>query len=464
MNQGRLEVLWTPKSIALVGVSQDPEKISGGLLSILEAGGYAGTIYPVNPKYREMVGRTCYPALSDLPAVPDVVAVLLPSQLVPKVVQEAVALEVPFVVVFSSGFEEATESGKILKQRTDELVRDSRTQILGPNCEGYLSRMADTYLTFSPVVDPKRGRVPLRKGPTVVLSQSGGLGFALADQLDAQGIGIHSVVTTGNEWDLDLSTFVEWFSRDGSVEDIVMLFEGIRDPSQWAYVLQQAKKRHKRLWAIPIGASPVGRLAVPRHTGKRALKGADIGILETLGVEIPEDVDALCDGIWGSRLATLLPSPTRRLAIVSSSGGAGIWCGDLAFRTTIAVPPPSAGLAGRLRSLLPSYASLNNPIDVTAQAIFDGSMAKAIQAIVGSGEYDAVIIAATLGYDNALLRDPDLLRTLESQTVPVVVFSYTPPSPRARETLRSVMVPCVSSPLRAMRIVSIALNFPGGAS
>lgn len=449
--------LLSPTSIALVGVSSDTEKISGRLLPILNTYGYSGRIYPINPKRKEILGLPCYQSLLDLPEVPDVVVVLVPNIAVPEVVRQAVERQVPYVLIFSSGFNETVGEGPVIAEKLRKLVHGTNTRMMGPNSEGFYDCITGVPLSFSPVIDPARGRQRLQHGTTVVISQSGGLGFGIADQLEAAGVGIRSVVTTGNEIDLDIADFVRHYAEQSDVETIVLFVEGANDVSAWKEAFSYANVNGKTLMAIQIGTTPAGMHAVASHTGKVPRAGNEINdAFHDTSVHCFEDVDDLVDAVLGHTHKQ--SNVGNRVAIISVSGGGGIWCADLATQYGMRVESPSNELAKDLRSMLPTYASLTNPIDMTAQAIFDGTVPTALARILKSEDFDAILFVATLGYDHKLIDDVGFQTALKEAQKPVVVFSYTPPNTKATSFLKSIKVPCFTSPRRALRTLAAALG------
>ncbi|WAH36215.1 CoA-binding protein [Alicyclobacillus dauci] len=451
-----MDALLSPKSIALIGVSADIEKISGRLLPILQAYRFPGRIYPINPKRTEICGLTCYATLLDLPESPDVAVLLTPNTAVPNLLRQAVDKGVPYVLIYSSGFNEVGGDGERLAQEVQDLVCGTNTRALGPNSEGFYDLGSAVALSFSPVLDPLRGRVPLKQGGTVVLSQSGGLGFAIADQLESNGIGIRAIVTTGNELDLEIVDFLKYYAGEPDVDRIVLFFEGIRDLGAWRSALSKVQASGKTALAIHIGSSQVGVEAVRAHTGQTPSSDEVQELLHSLNIAQFADLDDLID--FTLRDSRSQGSCQSRVAIVSTSGGAGIWCADLAPEYGLRVPRLSIDLVRKLQPVLPGYASLLNPIDVTAQAIFDGSICSALSSILSLDDFDAVLFVATLGYDHKLINDPQFQELLQNSKKPISVFSYTPPSSEAKVLLESLNIPVSTSPRQALRQITRCLQ------
>ncbi|PSR25904.1 MAG: hypothetical protein C7B43_15615 [Sulfobacillus benefaciens] len=345
--------LLSPRSLALVGVSPDTGKIAGRLLPILDHYRYQGPIYPVNPLHPTIGEYPCYPGLADLPEAPEVAAVLVPRSAVVPLVQQAVQCAVPYVVIFISGFAETRTKGVSLTRHIASSIQGSGTRVLGPNSEGFFDLQAGVPLSFSPIIDPIPGRVPLPKGSTVVLSQSGGLGFAISAQLANHGVGIRAVMTTGNELDLDLPDFIRYYANVDDVRQIVLFLERAKDLGRWSQALHEARQRGKSVWAVAIGQSPVAAQAISHHTGTSPVHYEEFSALfQTEQIPRLDDMDTLIDAVRGTQFAKS-GAHTHHVAILTASGGGGIWCADLAVRYGLDVSPPSEDLANRLRSILP---------------------------------------------------------------------------------------------------------------
>ncbi|MDQ0191461.1 acyl-CoA synthetase (NDP forming) [Alicyclobacillus cycloheptanicus] len=429
-------------------MSSDAEKISGRMLHILQGYQFAGTLYLINARRVEIGGLKCYPSLSDLPETPDLAIVLVPSQAVLGVVKEAVSMAVPHVIIYSSGFSEAGETGRAMAADLLRATQGSRTRIMGPNSEGLIQVPRNLPLSFSPVIDPARQRARFRPGTTAVVSQSGGIGFAVADHLERAGIGIHTVVTTGNEIDLELSDFVRYFATQPDVENIFMFLEGLNDPAAFVEACTLAHAHGKLLAAIKVGESAAGRPAVTAHTGKVPDENLDFkDLFRSAGVVPLADISDVIDVIQSKhRLRT---ATGRRVAVVTVSGGGGIWVTDQLATVGLQTPRLTPELTASLRKYVQQYASLLNPIDVTAQAIYDGAFAPVLREIVAADEIDAVLIVGTFGYDHKLLLDHDFRNAVEQSDKPIVVFSYTPPSNDATMEFETLGIPWFTSPRRA---------------
>ncbi len=451
--------LVAPRSVALVGASTDAESISGRPLAFLQAQGYQGRLFPVNPHRAEIAGLRAYPSLLDLPETPDVALVAVKAALVPDVVHQAVQREIPFVVVLSSGFSEAA-TGVELTREIESLLAGSSTRLIGPNNEGLFDAETGVPLGFSPVLDPRHRPFPWRPGPHVVLSQSGGLGFGVADHLMARGLGVRAIITTGNELDLELADFIREYRQQPGIQTITLVVEGFKNPRYFLEEALEARKAGIEIVVAPIGSSPVGERAAESHTGKvtggSAIRSA---ILARVGAAVVDSIEGIVDAV-----AALSSSPKRlatagkRVAVVTPSGGSGIWAADRLFEHGLALPMLSPALQSELGELIPDFGSLANPVDATAQGGTVGSMAPIIEKMLRTDEIDALLVVGSYGYNRRLPRDKAMIEALAGRTIPVVIFSYTEPSAECAAVFDELRIPWFGDPDRAARGLAILLR------
>ena len=461
-NEGRscdLTLLFAPTSIAIVGASRDPEKLSGRIVPFLQQYNYAGSIYPINPARSEIAGLRSYASLEDTPEVPDLMMVMLPAGKVVAEVARSVSIGVPFVVVFSSGFDEAGEEGRAKARALAACLEGGHTRLLGPNSEGFVDMAASVPVTFSPVLNKAIRSRPLLRGNVAVISQSGGLGFGIADQAMAAGLGIRAVVSTGNELDLDLADFVAHFASDPETSVIVLFVESLRDAKRFVDVCRLARGNGKHVVAAKVGNTPVGGLAAQAHTGRLATKG---GVYEAIfsraGVIEASDIQELLD--LALAFARQQPAAGRRVAILTSSGGGGVWAADQAVEEGLEVPEFSYGLQERLQRHLPPFAATRNPVDITGQAhSFDrDGVVSVMRELLTTEETDALLLVGTFGYDRQLIQHPELPLVLADRSKPLVVFSYTDLQEEAARILERAGVAPYTSARRAARVLGALLR------
>jgi acyl-CoA synthetase (NDP forming) len=444
-----IETLLHPKSVALIGVSDNAETLGGRPLGFLDQHKFPGTVYPVNPR-ATVQGRQAYGSVLQLPSRPDVAMVTVRADRVPAVLRDCAAAGVKVAILCSSGFGEGLGGGAELRDEIAEILERSEIRVLGPNCEGLASLPAAAPLTFSPVLDVARTGRPLKEGGVAVLSQSGGLGFAVAQWGSDVGVGFRYIVSTGNELDLDLLDFAAYLAEDPGTEVVAMLVEGFDQPERFEAIRRRYSELGKLLVVVKLGSSPAGVAGARAHTGHVA---GDPGEYDRLfdgeGVLRASNEEELTDILQALSKSPKLPGP--RIGIVSTSGGAGVWTADACHAVGLNVPVLSEATQERLIRYMPAYGSPVNPVDLTAQFFNDGVFAPVLEAIFESGEVDGVIVVTSLATPGRLDRDREALEALSRSALPLIIFSYTHPAPSTVSLIEELGLPWYSSSARAAR-------------
>ncbi|WP_157017302.1 acetate--CoA ligase family protein [Mesorhizobium xinjiangense] len=359
-----LDAVFSPRSIAIVGASTDPTKTGGRPVHLLIKHGFAGAIYPVNPKATEVQGLAAYARLDALPEVPDLVLVAVPGAAAVATLETAAALGVGAAIVLSAGFTEAGPEGIALQARVTEIAHDSGMRIVGPNCLGTVSIRSRAIGTFSIALEQE---MPLDGGISIV-SQSGNVGSSALRMLGDCGAGAARFIATGNEADVQIADAIGWMANDSETSVILCCMETCRDGARLTGALELAAKAGKPVIALKIGTSEAGQKAALSHTG--GLAGSDqvfdavfarYGVVRVRSLEELVEVGAAAEAV-GQRCVGTPPSAT----MIAASGGFGVMMADAASAHGISVNPLGEGAQARIRALLP-LAATANPVDATAQ-------------------------------------------------------------------------------------------------
>jgi acyl-CoA synthetase (NDP forming) len=446
-----LRPLLAPKSIAIIGASSDPARLGGRPLQILLQHGYPGSIYPVNPGHDNVGGLPAYPSISAVPGPVDVAAVIVPASLVVETLSACAGARVRCAVVFSSGFAEQGKEGRQAEEQIAEIARSSGMRVLGPNAEGFFNVTDRIPVTFSPAVDYERGLSSLVTGNVAVVSQSGGLGFALFNGGQAVGMGASHVVSTGNEADLGALEVAAYLLEDPATDVVALLVEGFRPGEDLGPVAKRARALGKTLVVAKLGRSRVGVQAAAAHTAHDAGDDQEYQKAFTqLGVVRVYDQQDLLDAC----LALSRPHRPggRNVGIVTTSGGAGVWLADACEVVGLHVPELDASLQADLRPLMPSYGSPRNPVDVTAEIVNRAGVVKPLELVLSSPQIDMVVWIASLAGPLMLERESeDIRRVVASTTKPILIYSYTTPGPASVAALARLGLAWYPSPARAAR-------------
>ncbi len=379
--------LLKPRSIAIIGASADPTKTSGRPMAYLAQHGYSGQIYPVNPKVDRIGEWTCYPDIASIPQVPDVGMILLSAERTEQAVRELAATGCPAAIVLASGFAETGEPGASRQQALVDAAGSMR--LLGPNTIGLVNLTDGIVLSPSGALDMPQ--FPL--GSIAVVSQSGGILGSMLSRASARGIGLSKLISTSNEVDLGLADFVEHLADDPATQVIALYIESVREPQRFSAACRKAARAGKPVVAFKVGRSEAGARAAVSHTG--AMAGSDRmydAYFEQLGVIRVRHFSDLLD--VSASLATRRPLKGRRLAILTSTGGAGTLVSDELGLAGFETPAPDEHTSNALRSLNsgPEAVLDRNPIDVTLAGLRPDLLQGAVKALLDSPSYDGLIV------------------------------------------------------------------------
>lgn len=436
-----IQRLVTPRSVAVIGASADPAKTAGRPVSYLRKHGFSGAIYPVNPKVDSIDGLRCYPDIASLPEVPDVGIVLLGAERAHLAVRDLAARGAGAAIVLASGY---TETGAEGARRQAELIEAAGSmRLLGPNTIGLVNLTNNIPLSASGALEMDEFPV----GNIGVVSQSGGILGALLSRAAARGVGLSKLISTSNEVDLDLADFIDYLADDEATRVIALYVESVRNPETFRRAAIKAARAGKPVVAFKIGRSESGARAAVSHTG--ALAGADRmydALFEQVGLIRAQTFSDLLD--MPAALATGRKLRGNRIAILTSTGGAGTLVSDSLGVTGFETPAPDDATAEKLRALQKGdHAALDrNPIDVTLAGLQPDLLRAAIRILLESPSYDAVaVIVGSSG-----LAMPDLMANairdcLPGSDKPVVAY-VSPHAPEVASLLNRRGVPAFPAP------------------
>jgi len=291
--------------------------------------------------------------------------------------------------------------------------------------------------TFSPTVDVKPGHIPLvaTRRRIGIVAQSGGIGFAIKHRAKALGVAISYVVSAGNESDLGAGEFLEYMVQDASTDVILLFIEGIRDVDKFLAAARRAAETGKPVIVTKVGRSGAGERAAASHTASMAgWSAAYDAVFAKYGFIVSNDLD---EAVTIAAVLATNPMPKGdRVAVLTVSGGAGIWGADTVSLQGLQVPELSEAIQAEIMKLLPSYGSARNPIDVTAQGVHSGGLQRSIDLLDVSNEVDAILVVQSLSSETRMpFKEAQLKPVIDAQRKPVVFYSYTLPSDFARREL-----------------------------
>lgn len=451
------DTFFNPRTIAVIGASQDLASISGQPIAHLKAKGFAGRILPVNPRYAEVAGYTCYPDVAALPLVPDVAVIAVGAKRVPDALAELGKKGCRFAVILSSGFAEAGEEGAQAQRNITAIARSFGMQVIGPNCQGYMNISAGMHVGFGA---PYGLTYP--KGHLSLTSQSGAFGNSIVMLASQEGIGFRHYVSTGNESVTTSLDFMDAMIDDPQTHVIAGYVEGFQDARRLLGIGRRALAAGKPMLIWKVGTSPAGALAAASHTanlgGSMALYRAAFrqsGIIEV------NDVGDLAD-CAKALLPGRLPKGNR-LAIVTISGGAGIAMADGASNGGLQLPALAPASVSALKQVLPAFAAVANPLDVTASLLTDPSLLRVtLEQLANDPNVDMIGLAlAAASGSQAVELANEIVRICTEREIPVMVAWNADPATvqQAYDILDTAGIPRYQSPVRCARGASALWAF-----
>lgn len=414
-----IAALLRPRGIALLGVSGRADNLMARPLRYLVEHGFEGGIYPINPKYDQLNGLPCFPTLAHTPGPVDLVLVLVPAEAVEDAIRQAAAVGASAAVVYASGFAETGPAGSALQHRLTAVARETGVRVLGPNCQGFLYAPNGVVATFTAAADR-----PLTHDSGVgYVGQSGAVGGSILDLATDMGLGLSAWASTGNQADLTLVEISAALLTDPAIRVLMLYVEAADDGAAYARLAREASALGKRLVVLRSGRSSAGRRAAASHTG--SMLGDDVAFVLTSqqhGVVLVDDIDELLSVAAVLALGTVPEGP--RIAVVTTSGGAGSLAADRFEEVGLELPELSAAVQDRLRPLIPAFGALANPVDVTAQLFSRGASAFGdvcrIVAADPSVDVVAVLVTMVIGEPGARLAE-DLVATADKLGKPLLV-------------------------------------------
>ncbi len=381
-----LQEIMSPKSIAIVGASDNKARIGGRPLAHMIEQKFSGGIFPINPNRDTVQGIKAYPSLLDVKDDLDFILVAVPSNIVVSVLQEAVVKKAKTALIFSSGFAEIGGQGEILQNQIKKISKESGLRVIGPNCLGLFNSAKNFYPTFTSTID----RATPKPGGISIASQSGAYGSHIYMVSHQRGLGIRYWMTTGNEVDLSVGETIKLMAEDPDVHTIMAYAESVKDGKQFTDALDTARSEKKPVIFMKVGRSEVGAAAANSHTA--SLAGEDKvydEVLRAHGAYRVRSTEEMLD-IAYSTMPRIFPAG-KNLGLVTISGGGGVIMADAAEDEGLIVGPMPKDAQDELKELVP-FASPMNPVDVTAQFFNDLTLIpKFTDLMLSKGGYDALI-------------------------------------------------------------------------
>src|ERR1700761_9057922 len=402
----RLKAALDPRSVAVIGASDNPNKIGGRPVHYLDKFGFKGKIFPINPSRSEVQGHTCYKSLGDLPEAPEMVIVAVAGDNAIGAVEDCAAHGVKVAVVMASGFGEVDAvAGKAKERRMVEAAHRAGMRIVGPNSQGLANFGTGAIASFSTMfMDMDRA-----EGHVAMLSQSGALSTVPVGFLRQRGIGTRHTHATGNDADITVGELAVAVAEDPEVKLLLLYLESIPETKYLEELASGALKGALPSVALKSGRSEAGRQAAQSHAGALANEDRVVdAFFEQHGIWRAPDMRGLVEA---TELYLKGWKPQgRRLVAISNSGAVCVMTADAATSVGMPMAKLAAGTDIKLKAILPSFAPTTNPIDLTAALLSNSRLFGDILPVLAEDPAaDAFVIGVPVagpGYDvEAFARD-----------------------------------------------------------
>ncbi|MEQ9037062.1 MAG: acetate--CoA ligase family protein [Silicimonas sp.] len=449
-----LDVLLNPRSIAVVGASSNPMKVGGRPIAYMKKLGYAGDIYPINPKAEIVQGLQAYPSISAIGAPVDLAIVAAAAASVEDILRDGIAAGVKAFVVFSSGFGEYSAEGTEIQARLGQMCHDAGVLLLGPNCLGAINIRNHVIASFTTAMEDH----DLIEGGFGFVSQSGALGAYWLDMVFQRGIGVSSWIATGNEAGIDVSDAIHHLANDPDTRLIGCYIEDIKDGPAFRDAALAAISAGKPIVLIKSGRSQTGAAAAASHTG--ALAGEDAryqALFDQIGIV---RVNSLSEMVAVARLILMQPPASgSNIGVISVSGGAGVMLADDLDEAGFSVPPFDADTRARANDALPGFVSANNPLDVTGSVAGDsGIFSRVLDALGSASDHDSFVLFIGLMVSISKDLSDSLVRAFANRGKQVAVVWIGAPAEVVQE-LESHGLPVFADIPEAVQAMKIARQF-----
>lgn len=464
----QLSSFFSPKSIAVVGASGDESKIGGIVFKNLMFGAAKGNLYPVNMHETQIQGIKCFASVEKIPCSPELVVIAVHAPAVAGVVRECVKKGAKAVIIISAGFRETGLEGAIREQELKEIVKNSKTRIIGPNCMGVYDAHSKLNTLF---VSPKKFSTPPAGGLSLI-SQSGAVGTAILDYMASRDIGIAKFISYGNRADVDETELLDFLMNDTKTKAILCYAEGLKNGRAFYEALKKSKKP---VIVLKAGKHEGSAKAAASHTG--SLTGnyqVFVAAMKQGGAITAKTIEELTD--FGkvvtyekraikkehSRISSLhsrLFGWKPKIAIVSNGGGFGVMCADMCLGHGMHLAEFSDATKAKVKAVMPEFSEINNPLDLIGDATSE-RFKTALSAVLGDKNVDAAAVflwALGISLDNKIA---DVLIAAKKEIdKPFVVGAFGGNyTASVLRKLEDAKIPVYPTPRRALKAVEVLIK------
>lgn len=447
----KLDAIFRPKSVAIIGASSTPGKVGYVLANNLLKSGYPGHVYLINVKGDDILGRKAYKTISDVPGEVELAVIAIPSQFVLEEVEECGQKGVQALIIISAGFKETGHEGAELEKKLVQMARKYGMRIQGPNCLGAVNTHVPYDLSFASTL-PNKGSIGF-------ITQSGALGTAILDWIIAEEIGFGSIISLGNKADLDEVDFIEAMAEDPDIKVILLYLESIERGRRFLEVAERVVQR-KPVMVVKGGTSSAGAKAAGSHTG--ALVGSFLAYqkaFDKAGIILTESMEDLFNYAVAF---TEQPLPKDEgIAIVTNAGGPGILSTDLIEKLGLKMAKLSDETRAELKKSLPAAAATGNPIDILGDALPDRYAVAVETTLKDPGVHSVVVLLTPQAMTDSLATAKNVVESSRKHPEkPVIaVFMGGRWVTEAAEYLKDNGVPCFNFPEKGIKTLGALYQY-----
>ena len=450
-NVHNLRFIFAPRSVAIVGASAISNKIGNVLMRNFLDSKFPGSIYPVNPKYEELLGLKCHKKVSDIPGNVDCVIIATPAETVPDIVEDCARKKAGGVIILSGGFEEVNRND--LAQKIRDIGKRTNMPIIGPNCLGVFNPYTKVDSIFLPRYKLERPKA----GGLAFITQSGAVGSTVMDLAAFYGVGMSKFISYGNSTVLDESDYLEYLMHDKDTEIIILYLEGAKDGRKLLQTMKKVNKV-KPIIALKAGKGIGGQAAARSHTGNIA--GSYLAYNAAFKQAKVTEADGIIEVFDFVKIFDQTKPNGNRVAIITNGGGIGVLTTDSIESEGLVLAKFSEETNKELAKILPSYGSVANPLDLVADAGVE-AYDKAINVMMDDPNIDALIIIVltqTPPIDERIIHV--LTKASDDKRKPIATISiggtYTEVY---RKILESKGVPSYNSPRAAVKALERLMTY-----
>ena len=444
-----LKSLFHPESFAVVGAASDLNRLGGIPLRLTMRYGFPGPIYPINPRREEIAGLKCYPDIASLPEAPEFALICTPREDVLPALAQCAERGVKAAAVITSGFAETDAEGAALQEKILALRDESGMRVLGPNCMGVVHVRSRLMATFTISI---RDDDPLIPGAVAVVTQSGAMGACMLTGFQESGSGISSLVSLGNEVDVDFAECVEYFIDDPHTRVICGYLESVRDGERLKKAALRALEKNKPIVLLKGGKTEEGARAARSHTAALTSASDVFGAFDAqYGIQVLDSMDEFIE--IADFLARSRPIQGSGVGVLSFSGGLGALAADLCTEAGLTLPILAEDAQAKLASVLPDYAPKDNPVDLVSLMVSKPEsqpLKTAGEAVAGDENVDALLFMMGVYHHVGAQIAAEVKALFESSPVPVAFTWLTGPREHI-DALRKASVPVFADYSRAIR-------------